>query len=167
MATTPLRKGLRYLVLVLAVFPVAAGLRGLLAGDRDWVYTLPFVFVLIGLFLFLRQSQEEDAFLVWLKENLKAVKAGTALYNGAPVNLDTELVQFQGCVSILVWTGKFPSRLLVPGNDSLAGTAALYTVLTLLVGWWGIPHGIFWTSQALWMNLKGGTRLRVRDLLTH
>src|SRR6266852_7285584 len=32
-----------------------------------------------------------------------------------------------------------------------------WTLLTLVVGWWGIPWGPIRTVQSLWINLSGGT----------
>ena len=31
-----------------------------------------------------------------------------------------------------------------------------FTLLSLLLGWWGIPWGPIYTIQSLWVNLKGG-----------
>lgn len=33
---------------------------------------------------------------------------------------------------------------------------AFYSLITLLLGWWGIPWGPIRTIQALWINLRGG-----------
>ena len=32
----------------------------------------------------------------------------------------------------------------------------LFTAISLLVGWWGIPWGPIYTVQTMVMNLKGG-----------
>src|ERR1035437_825077 len=34
--------------------------------------------------------------------------------------------------------------------------ALLFDLQNFLMGWWGIPFGIFWTLQALWHNSLGG-----------
>lgn len=40
-----------------------------------------------------------------------------------------------------------------------------WTVLSLMVGWWGIPWGIFFTLQTLWTNCMGGVDV-TQELLT-
>lgn len=131
----------------------------------DFLFFAVIAAVLVGLGLCVRQRRGGDPFILWLSENLPGVKDGTALYGGTPVTLETELAQFQGVASIVAWSCKFSSRLLVVGRDNLAAAGAGYTVQVFLGGWWGIPHGIFWTLQALWVNLRGGRRMKVRDLL--
>jgi len=31
-----------------------------------------------------------------------------------------------------------------------------WTLLSLIAGWWGIPWGLIFTSQSLYINLRGG-----------
>jgi hypothetical protein len=67
-------------------------------------------------------------------------------------------VIFQYCISILVLTFKRPSRIeyIPPGRDG-AWQALGYSVVSLFLGWWGIPWGPIWTVTTLVKNLRGGT----------
>jgi hypothetical protein len=69
-------------------------------------------------------------------------------------------VFFEYCVSLLFVTLRRPSRLyrVRPGLRALwAGLP--YTLLTMLLGWWGIPWGVIYTPLVLATNLTGGREI--------
>ena len=67
------------------------------------------------------------------------------------------LVVYQYVISLVVVTFRRNSPLqLVPADSSPAAKSLPWTLLTLLLGWWGIPFGFIWTPMALYKNLKGG-----------
>jgi len=74
--------------------------------------------------------------------------------NGAKV------VQFHYCISVLLITFTFHSKsfLIQPGEDT-KDKSIKYTLLTLLLGWWGFPLGPIFTIKALLTNFKGGNDL--------
>ena len=61
------------------------------------------------------------------------------------------------CVSILVLTFKQPSSVhfIRPGR-SAAAKGWGFTLLSLVLGWWGIPWGPIYTVQSVWVNAQGG-----------
>jgi hypothetical protein len=66
-------------------------------------------------------------------------------------------VMFQYCVSILVMSFKRSSDIrFLRAGESHAGLAAPYCLLSLLLGWWGIPWGPIWTVSTTYRNLRGG-----------
>jgi hypothetical protein len=66
-------------------------------------------------------------------------------------------VFFQYCVSILILTFRRPSDVFFVRSGENAVVKGLpYTLLTLLVGWWGIPWGPIYTIGSLVTNLGGG-----------
>ncbi|NLS75945.1 MAG: hypothetical protein GXY76_01655 [Chloroflexi bacterium] len=78
-------------------------------------------------------------------------------------------VVFPYCISVLVRTFLRPSEVyfIRPGeNAALKGLK--YVLITLLLGWWGIPSGPSQTILALQTNLHGGHNVtpRVVTLLT-
>jgi hypothetical protein len=79
-------------------------------------------------------------------------------------------VVFEYCISLVVATRRRPSEvyLLRPGELGLI-RGLPYTLLTLLLGWWGIPWGLIHTPLALITNLSGGRDVTpaVRDWLHH
>jgi hypothetical protein len=122
------------------------------------------VYLVIGLIftLFLHCLYAPDPLLEWLKAG--GLRGGPAVYEGAPVTPDSVAVRFHGVASFLIWSGKYQSPLLLAGRGKVAPTGAFYTLLTLATGWWGFPFGLLWTPVALFNNLRGGTRVKLRDL---
>ena len=78
-------------------------------------------------------------------------------------------VRFHYCVSLLVVTLRRPSDIffLRPSEPSPTRQRVLYSVVTLLFGWWGIPWGPIYSVQSLARNARGGedvTHLLVNTL---
>lgn len=81
----------------------------------------------------------------------------------SPAQLQRELerggkfVIFQYCISIVVLTFRRPSTIyFVRGHESAAGKGLPFTLLSLVLGWWGIPWGPIYTIGSLVTNLSGG-----------
>jgi hypothetical protein len=66
-------------------------------------------------------------------------------------------VVFQYCVSLLVVTFKSSSdvHLIKPGESAVRKGMG-YTLLSLLLGWWGIPWGPVYALESIVINLQGG-----------
>jgi len=68
-----------------------------------------------------------------------------------------KFVIYQYCISLLVITFKRPSNIYFISHESNAVVKGLpFTLLSLLLGWWGIPWGPIYTIQSVWINFKGG-----------
>lgn len=69
----------------------------------------------------------------------------------------TRCVVFEYCVSAVLVTARRSSRvyLLRPEEHGL-WRALPYALVSLLVGWWGIPWGVVCTPLALISNFSGG-----------
>jgi len=66
-------------------------------------------------------------------------------------------VVFLYCISILIMTFKRPSDVhFVRSGESTLGRSLGYTLLSLVLGWWGFPWGPIYTIEALFTNLGGG-----------
>lgn len=73
------------------------------------------------------------------------------LSNGA------KFVIFEYCISILVMTFKRGSDVyFIRSGESTLSKSIGYTLLTLVVGWWGIPWGPIYTIGSVYTNLSGG-----------
>ena len=69
----------------------------------------------------------------------------------------SRFVYFAYTISLLFVTFRDVSSVyLIRSGEGTAGKSFLFTILTLLVGWWGIPWGPKFTVQAIRTNLKGG-----------
>lgn len=68
-----------------------------------------------------------------------------------------KFVVFEYCVSIVVMTFKRGSDVyFIRSGESTIGSGILYTLITLLFGWWGFPWGPIYSFMALFTNLRGG-----------
>lgn len=68
-----------------------------------------------------------------------------------------KFVYFQYCVSVIVMTFKRPTDIhFIRGGEGTMGKSVGYSVLTLFLGWWGIPWGPIYSISSLFTNLSGG-----------
>lgn len=68
-----------------------------------------------------------------------------------------KLVRYHYCISCLILTFRRSSDVyLVKAGESAAVKGLGYTLLSLLLGWWGFPWGIIYTFEAVTTNLSGG-----------
>ena len=65
-------------------------------------------------------------------------------------------VVFQYCISILVMTFRRGSAIyFIRSGEGTLGLSIGYTMITLLLGWWGIPWGPIYTIGSLLTNFGG------------
>ena len=91
-----------------------------------------------------------------------------------PAELEKELaagarfVFFEVCISLLFLTFRRPSAvyLLQPGDRGLL-RGLPYSLLTLLLGWWGVPWGLVYTPLALVTNFSGGCDITAQVVERH
>lgn len=75
------------------------------------------------------------------------------------------VVFYEVCLSLVLVTLRRPSRLyrLRPGEWGL-WRGLPYTLVTLLLGWWGAPWGLVYTPRVLWTNLSGGREVTPEEM---
>jgi hypothetical protein len=75
----------------------------------------------------------------------------------AALKRGARFVLFEYTISVLVLTFKRPSNIhfIRPGEGTF-GKSIGFTLLTLLLGWWGVPWGPIYSVAALVTNLGGG-----------
>lgn len=66
-------------------------------------------------------------------------------------------VVYEYCVSVLVatWRGRSAIWYRRPGQTG-RWRGVPYTLVSLLLGWWGMPWGFIYTPLAILTNLRGG-----------
>lgn len=73
------------------------------------------------------------------------------------VNRGGRFVHYQYVISFIVATIKPDTGVyLIRKGESAVKKGAFFTILSLLLGWWGIPSGPKKTFAALRINLRGG-----------
>ena len=75
----------------------------------------------------------------------------------AAIEQGGRFVMYKYCVSLLVITFRRPTDVyFVKAGESRVKPGLPWTLLTLLLGWWGIPWGPIYSVQCLHNNLSGG-----------
>ncbi len=84
-------------------------------------------------------------------EGLTAEQQSRDVENGA------RIVVYSYCVSILILTFRRSSDiyLIRPGQSRIKPGLG-FSLLSFVVGWWGLPWGIIYTIGALVTNFRGG-----------
>ena len=68
-----------------------------------------------------------------------------------------KFVVYQYCISLLIITFKRSSNIYFIRHEENAVVKGLpFTLLSFLLGWWGIPWGPIYTIQSVWVNFNGG-----------
>ncbi len=84
-------------------------------------------------------------------ENLTVSELNDELKKGA------QFICYQYCISVGIMTMRRSSRtFFIKGDSNKIVKGLRYSLLTFLVGWWGIPWGPIYTVQSIWINFKGG-----------
>jgi len=84
-------------------------------------------------------------------EGLSDAEINSELERGA------RFVVFQYCISVVLMTFRRSSNIhFVRPGESAALKGLPYTLLSLALGWWGIPWGIAYTIGSVFTNLSGG-----------
>ena len=66
-------------------------------------------------------------------------------------------VIYQYCISVILLTLKRPSDIyFLRANESGIGPGLKFSLLSVFLGWWGIPWGPIYTIWALAVNFGGG-----------
>jgi hypothetical protein len=75
----------------------------------------------------------------------------------AEVARGSRLVYYEYCVSFLAVTLRRPSGIYLLRAGELGLLRGLsFTVLSLMLGWWGVPWGLIYTPLVVLTNLCGG-----------
>ncbi len=68
-----------------------------------------------------------------------------------------KFVMYQYCISLLVITFRRSSNIyFIRSEDNAIVKGLPFTLLSLVLGWWGIPWGPIYTIASVWTNFQGG-----------
>ena len=88
---------------------------------------------------------------------IKGIEGLTVIELQDEINQGGKFVIYQYCISILVMSFKRPSDIYFVRKDGNRLTKGLpFSLVSFLLGWWGIPWGIIYTFGSLGTNFGGG-----------
>jgi|GEM_PF-2265989 len=154
-------------VLFTILFFIAGGYNFILGNHYDAFLDVVFSLILLCMFLFFRREKKKSSeFLQWIESNQEQIcDRGLMNDNGYVIDKSTELVQYFACVSLLVLTIKVPSRFYIKRSLSSNIAMLIYTLSTVLLGWWGLPKGPIYTVFVIFKNITGGNKVIVSKLI--
>ena len=101
-------------------------------------------------YLFIR---ERDAMAKII--GMEDIKSGGQLQQ--EIQQGGKFVVYQYCISVLVITFKRTSNIYFISHEQNTIVNGLpFTLLSLILGWWGIPWGPIYTIESVWVNFNGG-----------
>ena len=96
---------------------------------------------------------------------IRGIENMTAEQVAAEVRTGARFVVFQYCISVVVMTLKRGSDVyFIRPGDSAVSKGVPFTLISLFLGWWGIPWGPIWTISTIVKNLGGGLDVTNRVL---
>ncbi len=68
-----------------------------------------------------------------------------------------KFVIYQYCISCLIMTFKRSSKIyFIKSGEAGINEGIIYAMISVILGWWGLPWGPIYTVSTLIKNLKGG-----------
>ncbi|MDD4049337.1 MAG: hypothetical protein PHI90_11115 [Clostridia bacterium] len=110
------------------------------------------------------EQKKADEFIKWINNNKETIEKGEAYYYGARISPDTEVVRFQVSLACLVFYTKAKTRYYIRWHEYTNIFSFKYTMISLLIGWLGLPFAPIYTLQSLFINIKGGDKTTIREL---
>lgn len=122
------------------------------------------VAVLIGaVFIFYQvEKYRSRRFLMFLREHREVLQAGEVSMSGQDLSRMSEVVQYEICVSMFILYAQFRTGYALGNRTS--PMRILSTVVVLMFGWWSLPGPVL-TIKNLVLNIRGGHRMSVQELL--
>jgi hypothetical protein len=99
-----------------------------------------------------------------VESQASALAIGNRVITAAEINFEldrgSKFVVFQYCISIVFRTYKRASKvyLLKPGDDPF-WKGLPFSMISLVLGWWGVPWGPIWTAETIYTNFRGGKNI--------
>lgn len=121
--------------------------------------------IFIGIYRLLRREKKKnEEFIQWITNNKALIYEGRAYYDNAKIILDTELTQFQFCLSFGIFSVKTTSRYYIDCYHHTTLIGITYSIISCILGWWGLPLGPIYTIQTLINNIKGGKKIVIGSM---
>jgi hypothetical protein len=102
--------------------------------------------------------------IAYIVENIEAIREGAGVFNGQRITMDTELVRFHTCYSMLVVFMSRSSPYYLKDSPEASKAASIAIVASSLLGWWSI-HGLIYTPITLAKNILRSDKISIRQLI--
>lgn len=108
-------------------------------------------------FFKIEKQRSQDKIEIQTGVQIKGIKGLSTDEINKELSEGAKFVMYQYCVSIIVMTFKRPTDIyFVKSGKSSTSKGLIFSLITFLFGWWGIPWGPIYSIQVLINNLEGG-----------
>lgn len=112
-----------------------------------------------------RRRRERIDFINQLKSHRRDLRTGGAVtVNNLVLRYHSRLATYYVSVGGLLASVQIPSQFHLASTENHP-VAVLYSIISLISGWWSVPHGPFETIRCLLHNWDGGEKTTVAMLI--
>ena len=98
--------------------------------------------------------------MIAIERDIKGIEDLTFAQIQTEVLKGGKFIEFPYCISMVILSFKLSSGpILLRAEDQPFKRGLRYFFLSLLLGWWGIPHGPIYTLQSIYYFFRGGKDL--------
>jgi len=114
----------------------------------------------------MEEKRARDKLLEWIGENKNEILEGRALYEGEQITKDTVIIRYCIVYSAIIYTKKEFSNYCLKGSERSYRIGIMSTMFNLIMGWWGLPWGLIYTPQSLYINLSKSESISVGEVIS-
>ncbi len=118
---------------------------------------------------FIADLKKSRAFFLYLNNNIQKLAQGDTIeYQGAKLDLNTELICFGACITFTFpWPGgiQINSRYFIKGFQKTLKVRFVYTIGSILFGWFAV-WTIVWVIQDIFNNAIGRDKIKISELIS-
>lgn len=157
---------MKLLILIIAFFIGAAGYNLYNHEPMGVVlFTGLAAILILILLIFRREDKRQRAWLEWLIHEKANIYKGQVVEEGIVIQPNTRLIQYDAVISFAFFHFDHSSRLYMKGSRSSRIYGWIYSLITLLFGWWSLPWGPILTIKILIFNMSGRSSISVHDII--
>lgn len=123
------------------------------------------IVLILAMLLFRREDKRQLIFLEWLIHEKANIYKGQVTDEGLVILPNTRFIQYDAVISFAIFNVVHSSRLYIKGSRSSRIYGLLYTLITVLFGWWSLPWGPILTIKVLIFNIFGRSSISVHDII--
>ncbi|MBI5700971.1 hypothetical protein HZC34_03865 [Candidatus Saganbacteria bacterium] len=117
-------------------------------------------------FYLMTQLWDAEGFLEIIGKNKNALlSGGKTKYAGREITKETEVVRYTWVLSFIIFSIRDQSAYYFFPKGYAMGY--VFSLITFIFGWWGLPFGLIWTIPAIIKNFKAEDKATVEMLLKY
>lgn len=134
-------------------------------GRPLWAPLLFLLGFLLALYLRRKRHQQRTDFINQLKSHRRELRGGgTVFVDSLMLRYNTVVTTYNLSIGVVLLNIVIPSRHKIADGDD-HGESLLYSVLSIISGWWAFPAGPVITLSVIKRNLSGGDKVSVGQLI--